>query len=109
MPDEICQLCEREDVELRTLTRDETGDTVHACPMCLRSRTRAKAARSDPRAYEVLRKEARGTPLEIWRRDHVIYLLSPLDTSTREPEKLVAGMAESRGAGRTSEGEGPPS
>lgn len=93
MPTHECQLCDRDGVELRTLVHDETESQIQVCPRCIRDNTRAKASRSDQRAREFMQKNARESQLELWRREHVLYLLDPLQPAPQREEALLAGGA----------------
>lgn len=72
-----CRLCHNGGPDKRELVRVDTGDSVVVCPTCLRTRSRAKAPRSDKRARRRLMEMAERNAQEVWGSEHVLYLVSP--------------------------------
>lgn len=73
-----CNNCGQSEPKLEALIHPPTGDARRLCPPCLRAMARAKAAWSDERARARLVKAAKQEEQELWRSDHVLYLLPPM-------------------------------
>lgn len=73
-----CNHCGRSDPEPQALLHPPTGKELELCGPCLRAMARAKAARSDEHGRERLVAAAEEDAHEVWRTDHVLYLLPPL-------------------------------
>lgn len=81
-----CNHCGLTHPELEALVHLATEEIKRLCVPCLRSMSHAKAARSDEHGRDRLVKAAERDNREVWRSDHVLYLL-PLMAEVREPSQ----------------------
>jgi hypothetical protein len=79
MPQQRCVVCDRAGPDRQELENEETGERAHVCWECLRSRLRAKADASDPRARRLLARDADRFDWQVWSTETVVYLLPRLD------------------------------
>lgn len=82
-----CSHCGQSELELEALVHPPTGEAQRLCVPCLRAMCRAKAAWSDERGRERLAKVAKQDAREVWRSDHVAYLLPPM-AETKAPSRM---------------------
>lgn len=73
-----CHLCHHMGPRLRKLVQPETGEGLRVCVTCLHTTPQAKAAWSDQRGRQRLIKAAVNGTREVWRSDHVLYLMPPM-------------------------------
>lgn len=81
-----CSHCGQSELELQALVHPPTGEAKRLCVPCLRAMCRAKGPVSDQRGRERLVKAAKQDGQEVWRSDHVLYLLPPM-AEAKEPSR----------------------
>lgn len=91
MSEERCVVCDRAGSDRQEIENVETGEQVHVCWECLRSRLRAKADAQDERARRLLARDAQRYDWQVWGTDTVVYLLPRIGDA---PEADEAGDAE---------------
>lgn len=84
-----CNHCGRSEPEPQALVHPLNGEALRLCGPCLRAMARAKAAWSDERGRDRLVKAAEQGVQEVWRSDHVVYLLPPM-ADTKAPSATQA-------------------
>lgn len=87
MNEHTCLICNDEGPVRVRLEHEQSGDRITLCSRCLRSNLRMKADIGDLHGRHLLEDVAADGTVQIWRSQHIMYLLPELDVPRATPER----------------------
>jgi len=73
-----CRCCGMTGTQRASLVHEPSGGAIEVCLRCIRSSMRMKADLGDERGRSLLHAYAEEYAWQVWKTDHVLYLLPPI-------------------------------